>query len=171
MLLPIFLVFPHSWEKTLNKRKCYQFILSKSSKEYKDIETAFKKTAGNEIINIKRIQNREIYKLYNVNREEMMKEYGKNFEVKELMLFHGTSSEGIENINVDGLNKFNAGKPGKRSGCILRIHTDVQLGIFRDRTLFDVSIRTCIFLADTTELYIYSSVAETNARFNKELRK
>ena len=84
-----------------------------SSKEYKDIETAFKKTAGNEIVSIERIQNKEIYKLYNVQREEMMQKYGKNFAGKELMLFHGTTRENIENINAVGLNILtNAGKPG-----------------------------------------------------------
>ena len=114
-VLSIFLVFPHYWDKTSNERKVHKFKLSKSSKEYKDIETAFKRTAGNQIVSIERIQNMEIYKLYNVKRQKMMKKYGSNFAGKELMLFLGTASEFIGNINADGLNKSNTGMPGKSS--------------------------------------------------------
>jgi hypothetical protein len=88
--------------------------MSTSSKEYKDVETAFHKTAPNhEIAGIERIQNKEVYELYNVKRQAMMKKFGSNFAGKELMLFHGTSDANIEKINAGGLNRSFAGKHGK----------------------------------------------------------
>ena len=88
--------------------------LAASSKEYKDVETAFHKTARYQIVRIERIQNVQIYELYNVKRQAMMKKYGKNFAGKELMLFHGTSHENIDKINSDGLNRNFAGINGKK---------------------------------------------------------
>jgi hypothetical protein len=87
--------------------------LSTSSKEYKDVETAFHKTASNQIVRIERIQNREIYGHYNLKRQAMMKKFDSNFAGKELMLFHGTSVENIEKINAGGLNRNFAGQHGK----------------------------------------------------------
>jgi hypothetical protein len=48
-----------------------------------------------------------------LKRQAMMKKHGSNFTGKELMLFHGTSSENIEKINAGGLNRNYAGIHGK----------------------------------------------------------
>jgi hypothetical protein len=72
-----------------------------------------KKTAPNQIVSIERIQNRERYMLYNLKRLAKVNKYGSNLTGKELMLFHGTSSEYIERINAGGLNSIYAGVYGK----------------------------------------------------------
>jgi poly [ADP-ribose] polymerase 10/14/15 len=95
------------------KNKFHKFNLSTSSKEYQDVEAEFRKTAPNQIVSIERIQNREIYRLYNVKRQAMVNKYGSNLSGKELMLFHGTSAENIENIHAKGLNRSYAGGHGK----------------------------------------------------------
>jgi hypothetical protein len=77
------------------------------------VETAFHKTASHHIVRIERIQNKEIYGLYNLKRQAMMKTYDSNFADKELMLFHGTSVANIEKINAGGLNRNFAGQHGK----------------------------------------------------------
>ena len=103
------LLVPETWDNLLTDCVFHKIKLSTSSKEYKDIETAFRKTAPNQIVCIERIQNKAIYELYNVKRKAMMTKYGKNFCGKELMLFHGTSPENIEKINAGGLNRSYAG--------------------------------------------------------------
>jgi hypothetical protein len=89
--------------------------LASSTKEYKEVETAFRKTAQDQIVRIERIQNRQIYELYNVKRQAMMRKYGSKFTGKELMLFHGTSSQNTDPINSGGLNRNFAGIHGKDS--------------------------------------------------------
>ena len=100
---------PDYWDDIPGNRKFNKVNLSTNHKEYKKVEAAFRKTAPNQIVRIERIQNKEIYELYNVKRQAMMKKYGRNFTGKELMLFHGTSSDNIEKINAGGLNRSYAG--------------------------------------------------------------
>ncbi|CAB4021318.1 poly [ADP-ribose] polymerase 14-like, partial [Paramuricea clavata] len=104
---------PVYWDSLPTEKKFHKIPLSTSSKEYKDVETAFHKTAPNRIVRIERIQNGEIYGHYNLKRQAMMKKYGSNFADKELMLFHGTSVANIEKINAGGLNRNFAGQHGK----------------------------------------------------------
>ncbi|XP_028405586.1 protein mono-ADP-ribosyltransferase PARP15-like isoform X1 [Dendronephthya gigantea] len=106
---------PDYWDKSLTGG-VHKVNLSTKNKEYKEIEDAFKKTAPNEIVRIDRIQNRGIYELYNVKRQAMKTKYGRNFPGKELMLFHGTSSENIDTINSGGLNRNFAGIHATRYG-------------------------------------------------------
>lgn len=47
-----------------------------------------------------------------MKRQAMEKKYASNFSGKELMLFHGTSSENVEKINSGGLNRSYAGIHG-----------------------------------------------------------
>ena len=47
-----------------------------------------------------------------MKRQAMEKKYSSNFPGKELMLFHGTSSENVEKINSGGLNRSYAGIHG-----------------------------------------------------------
>ncbi|CAB4045744.1 poly [ADP-ribose] polymerase 14-like, partial [Paramuricea clavata] len=100
---------PDYWDSTLFECIFHKINLSTSSKEYQEVETAFHTTAPNQIVRIERIQNREIYEIYEVKRQAMMKKYGGNFAEKELRLFHGTSVENIEKINAGGLNRSYAG--------------------------------------------------------------
>ncbi|CAB3995123.1 poly [ADP-ribose] polymerase 14-like [Paramuricea clavata] len=91
------------------ERKFHKFNLSTSSREYQNVETAFHKSVSNQIVRIEKIQNKEIYELYNVKRRAMMNKFGSNFAGKELWLFHGTSLQSIDKINANGLNRSYAG--------------------------------------------------------------
>ena len=103
---------PAYWVITIDERKFHKFPLSTSSKEYKDVEAAFRATAPNQIVSIERIQNKGHFELYKVKREGMIKKYG-SIAGKEKMLFHGTSVQNLEKINADGLNRIYAGTHGK----------------------------------------------------------
>ena len=106
-----FFSVPDNWDMSLLKG-VHKVKLPTNHKDYQDVEAAFRKTAPNQIVRIERIQNKEIYELYNVKRQLMMNKYGSNFTGKELMLFHGTSAENIEKINAGGLNRSYAGIHG-----------------------------------------------------------
>jgi O-acetyl-ADP-ribose deacetylase (regulator of RNase III) len=106
-----------SWVVTRLKppieRKFQKFSLSTSSQEYQYVETAFHKSVSNHIVRIEKIQNKEIYEVYNVKRRAMMNKFGSNFAGKELWLFHGTSLQSVDKINANGLNRSYAGTHGK----------------------------------------------------------
>ena len=109
----LFILVPNYWDDLPDNRKFHKVNLATTSKEYKEVESAFHKTARNQIVRIERIQNKEIYELYSVKCQAMMKKYGSKFPGKELMLFHGTSAKNIEKINFGGLNRSYAGMHGK----------------------------------------------------------
>ena len=109
------------WVKTTDARKFHTFVLSTYSEQFLGVQAAFRETTRNEVVSIERIQNEEMYGLYNCKRKIMKKKYGSNFPSKEKMLFHGTSRENLEKINADGLNRAYAGTHGKIGGgsCLL----------------------------------------------------
>ena len=119
-----------------DNRKFHLVNLPSSHKEYKDVETAFRKTATNKIVRIERIQNKEIHELYNVKRQAMMKKYGSNFTGKELMLFHGTSFGNIEKINAGGLNRSYAGMHGKILSRILFMSLFCKIRLLFSKTFW-----------------------------------
>ena len=100
------------WDQKADKKVFYDITLSPDSKEYKDVAGAFHKTSSNEIVSIKRIQNRGNYEQYNATRERMIRKYG-SIDGREKMLFHGTAKENLDQINAGGLNRSYAGKHGK----------------------------------------------------------
>ena len=106
----------------LRLKGVHKVNLPTNHKDYQDVEAAFRKTASNQIVRIERIQNKEIYELYNVKRQAMMNKYGSNFTGKELMLFHGTSVGNIEKINSGGLNRSYAGIHGKVLTGVLSVY-------------------------------------------------
>ncbi|XP_028391015.1 protein mono-ADP-ribosyltransferase PARP14-like [Dendronephthya gigantea] len=95
---------PSHWDTSLNA-KVNRVKLVASSKEYKDVETEFRKTVPNQIVSIERVQNKEQYELYDLKRRAMMAKYGSNFAGKEKMLFHGTPPQNVDKINYGGLNR------------------------------------------------------------------
>ena len=107
------ILVPDYWDDLPADKKIHKVDVASSSQEYKEVETAFGKTAKNQIVRIERIQNIQIYELYNLKRQALMKKYGSKFTGKELMLFHGTSSQNTDPINSGGLNRNFAGKHGK----------------------------------------------------------
>ena len=109
----LFLSVPDYWDKSLSGAAYHEINLPTDSTEYKKVENAFKASSPKLTIDsVRRIQNKAIYKLYNVKREAMEEKYGRNFDGKEKMLFHGTSYENVEKINAGGLNRNYAGTHG-----------------------------------------------------------
>ena len=98
------------------KEKPYHVVtLSKTSSEYQQVATTFiRSSAGainsSNIKEIRRIQNPQLYKSFMARKEaiDATRSHGSN----EKQLFHGTSEEGVEQINHHGLNRSLAGKNG-----------------------------------------------------------
>ena len=85
-------------------------VLEENSQDYKTVEAAFKKASPFQVIKIERIQNKQAFELYTIERDAMQKRYKSSFSGKERMLFHGTSLENVEKINAHGLNRSYSGK-------------------------------------------------------------
>lgn len=82
------------------------------SKEYKKISDGFLKTVpktSNTILKIQRIQNPFLFKLYALNKQSMDERNGSN----EKLLYHGTDTKNIAEINQNGLNRSYNGVNGK----------------------------------------------------------
>ena len=78
--------------------------------EYEKISDLFKKTAANQkIVQIERIQNPSLFKQYFIKKRGLDEKNGSN----EMLLFHGTKGDKLEEINETGLNRNFAGINGK----------------------------------------------------------
>uniref|UniRef100_K7FWN3 Poly(ADP-ribose) polymerase family member 12 n=1 Tax=Pelodiscus sinensis TaxID=13735 RepID=K7FWN3_PELSI len=72
--------------------------ITKTSSEYTDIESLFKKTMNNFAIQrIRRIQNPSLWQVFQWQKEQMKKKNGGK-DVDERLLFHGTNSSYLEAI-------------------------------------------------------------------------
>eukprot|EP01133_Synstelium_polycarpum_P002892 gene2892-3322_t len=68
--------FPHYW-RLPQKNNLELVDLEHSRPEHYDLVTHFKETLPSmEIINVKRVQNKEIWRAYDSKMKEMMKHYG-----------------------------------------------------------------------------------------------
>uniref|UniRef100_A0A673XIT1 Poly [ADP-ribose] polymerase n=1 Tax=Salmo trutta TaxID=8032 RepID=A0A673XIT1_SALTR len=89
--------------------------LTPASKEYKDVEKEFQKTLlNNTILAIERVQNDSLWKSYQI-RKNLLEEKNKHTN-NEKLLFHGTSSKSITQINNHGFNRSYAGTHGAAIG-------------------------------------------------------
>ncbi|XP_055792513.1 protein mono-ADP-ribosyltransferase PARP14-like [Salvelinus fontinalis] len=89
--------------------------LTPGSKEYKDVEKKFQKTLLTDtIITIERVQNHSLWKSYQI-RKNLLEEKNKHTN-NEKLLFHGTSSNSITQINSHGFNRSYAGTHGAAIG-------------------------------------------------------
>jgi hypothetical protein len=78
----------------------------KHKDEYKKISDHFQQTAGqHQIIQIQRIQNPSLFKLYLMKKQSLDEKSGSN----EKFLFHGTGGDKLNDINKKGLNRSYAG--------------------------------------------------------------
>ncbi|XP_003221433.1 protein mono-ADP-ribosyltransferase PARP11 isoform X2 [Anolis carolinensis] len=91
---------PSHWEK-VNSEEPYQLIpLQKETNEYKAVASYFGKTMdSNQIRQIQRIQNIDLWEFYCRKKAQLKKKRGTSF-INENMLFHGTSTEFVEAICV-----------------------------------------------------------------------
>ncbi|XP_067387027.1 protein mono-ADP-ribosyltransferase PARP12-like isoform X2 [Emydura macquarii macquarii] len=97
--------YPKNWDKSAMPDMGYKAVeIFKTSSEYIAIESLFKKTMNNYVIQrMRRIQNPSLWQVFQWQKEQMKKKNdGKN--VDERLLFHGTNSsllEAICNQNFD----------------------------------------------------------------------
>uniref|UniRef100_W5NK20 Poly [ADP-ribose] polymerase n=2 Tax=Lepisosteus oculatus TaxID=7918 RepID=W5NK20_LEPOC len=90
---------PSHWDKSALLDCEYKLIkLEKSVEEFTQVETLFRRTmARNVIHSIQRIQNPSLWKMFQWQKDKMMKRNGGN-SVLERFLFHGTEKSFIEAI-------------------------------------------------------------------------
>ncbi|XP_070569403.1 protein mono-ADP-ribosyltransferase PARP14-like [Ptychodera flava] len=101
---------PDYWDYMLPTHRSKSVILNPLSKEYKEIDTLFRKTYTPRMtVQIQRIQNEKLYRQYIRNKQNID---AKNPQgtVNERRLFHGTSADTIEKINSGGFNRIFAGE-------------------------------------------------------------
>ncbi|XP_045064197.1 protein mono-ADP-ribosyltransferase PARP15, partial [Coregonus clupeaformis] len=89
--------------------------LTPGSKGYNDVEQEFQKTLlNNTIVKIERVQNEALWKSYQI-RKNLLEDKNKHTN-NEKLLFHGTSSDSITQINNHGFNRSYAGTHGAAIG-------------------------------------------------------
>ncbi|XP_043374979.1 protein mono-ADP-ribosyltransferase PARP12-like isoform X2 [Dermochelys coriacea] len=90
---------PAHWDKSALPELGYQLIkLLSSSDEYKKVQADFQRTMPKTVIQeIQRIQNPTLWKVYQWQKEQMLKTNGGK-DVCEKLLFHGTSKKHIDAI-------------------------------------------------------------------------
>ncbi|NXQ57750.1 PAR14 polymerase, partial [Anthoscopus minutus] len=100
-------VLPPTWDHMENERlKIVE--LKPDSREYKDVQERFLQTCQSfKIEKIERVQNRYLWKSYQIKKCEMDKKNGSRNN--ERLLFHGTSQESLTFINNHGFNRSYAG--------------------------------------------------------------
>ncbi|XP_075757042.1 protein mono-ADP-ribosyltransferase PARP12-like isoform X5 [Pelodiscus sinensis] len=91
--------YPKHWDKSALPDMGYKTVeITKTSSEYTDIESLFKKTMNNFAIQrIRRIQNPSLWQVFQWQKEQMKKKNGGK-DVDERLLFHGTNSSHLEAI-------------------------------------------------------------------------
>ncbi|XP_005049681.1 PREDICTED: poly [ADP-ribose] polymerase 14 [Ficedula albicollis] len=101
------IVLPATWDPVENERvKIVE--LKPDSREYKDVQEKFLQTCQSfKIEKIERVQNRYLWKNYQIKKCEMDKRNGNRNN--ERFLFHGTSQESLPLINDRGFNRSYAG--------------------------------------------------------------
>ena len=94
--------------------KCHVVTVPSNSKEYKEALQNFQKTLPSskcQIIELRRIQNLDLYQQYSVLKNQMKQNVSDDYEL-ERELFHGTDKAACEQINHQGFNRIYAGKNG-----------------------------------------------------------
>ncbi|CAM4447629.1 protein mono-ADP-ribosyltransferase PARP12-like isoform X1 [Caretta caretta] len=110
--------YPRNWDKSALPDVGYKAVeITNPSSEFTEIETLFKRTMNNYVIQrMRRIQNPSLWQVFQWQKEQMKKKNGGK-DVDEKLLFHGTNSsylEAICNQNFDwricGVHGTNYGK-------------------------------------------------------------
>ncbi|PVD29528.1 hypothetical protein C0Q70_08779 [Pomacea canaliculata] len=103
-------LLPETWEPLSSDESVKRVPLVKGCPEYQSVKASISQTAkgGFKIELIERIQNPELYKQYVAKKTQMNKQ--NNGIQSEKTLWHGTSSDAIDNINLYGFNRSFCGK-------------------------------------------------------------
>ncbi|XP_073501793.1 protein mono-ADP-ribosyltransferase PARP15-like [Phyllobates terribilis] len=108
--------FPSTWTDT-GKNEFQEVTLTEGSSEYFTVKNKFTTTASPdvfEVLEIKRIQNEKLWKSFTINKQAVEKKNPGNTNVRRL--YHGTSSDVINNINKGGFNRIYNNKNGIACG-------------------------------------------------------
>ncbi|KAF5893659.1 poly [ADP-ribose] polymerase 14-like isoform X1, partial [Clarias magur] len=98
---------PSHWDDMKGKL-VLEVKLKPGNKEYLDVETEFRKTGlASNILQIERIQNETLWNNY-MNQKFYLEKKNKH-KNNEKLLFHGTSSQNIDKINLRGFDRGYAG--------------------------------------------------------------
>ncbi|KAM7181141.1 protein mono-ADP-ribosyltransferase PARP12-like [Macrochelys suwanniensis] len=91
--------YPRNWDKSALPEVGYKAVeVTNPSSEYTEIETLFKRTMNNYVIQrIRRIQNPSLWQVFQWQKEQMKKKNGGK-DVDERLLFHGTDRSHLEAI-------------------------------------------------------------------------
>ncbi|KAL0993426.1 hypothetical protein UPYG_G00107720 [Umbra pygmaea] len=98
---------PTHWDAMTDKT-WESFPIQPGTPEHNDILGLFKATCTNNVLKIERIQNISLWKAYLIKKKDI--EVKNGHQNNEKRLFHGTSSDIIDNINTNGFNRSFAGK-------------------------------------------------------------
>jgi hypothetical protein len=96
--------YPEYWNDVETEISPQLFNVCPSSEEYKMVERCFLKSClHRRIVQIQRLQNRNLWDGFISKKESMDLRRGK--KSNEMRLFHGTDSNTISKINVNGFNR------------------------------------------------------------------
>ncbi|XP_066431375.1 protein mono-ADP-ribosyltransferase PARP14-like [Eleutherodactylus coqui] len=82
--------------------------LNPGSQEYNDVEAKFRKTCQMRIVNIERVQNKNLWMNYQIKKQAIDTK-NKTKTTNEEQLFHGTNFNTTQTVNHNGFNRSYAG--------------------------------------------------------------
>ncbi|KAK6178600.1 hypothetical protein SNE40_013353 [Patella caerulea] len=103
---------PNYWAKDVTGN-LNVITLEESSDEYKEVEKNFRATLGREsakITQIERIQNLSLFQQYVSKKGQMKQDLPNTVVVEKEVLWHGTDSAAVNNINKNGFSRSYCGK-------------------------------------------------------------
>ncbi|XP_069044726.1 protein mono-ADP-ribosyltransferase PARP14-like isoform X2 [Lepisosteus oculatus] len=113
--LPDF-TFPLHWDGMTNGESLKKVELHPNELEYQKVVADFRKTAGNTVIKVERIQNINLRRGYEAQKRKFLNKNGPT-AVGERMMFHGTTASACSSIAENGFNKRYAGQNATRYGA------------------------------------------------------
>ncbi|KAK7082352.1 Poly (ADP-ribose) polymerase [Halocaridina rubra] len=110
--------YPNSWETMETNEHVRRVKVSQNSKEYKDVCNSFIAAINvNNVVKIERIQNPFLWFAFQNKVREMTAVYGNVYEVNVKQLFHGTSSDVVDNICAENFDwRLHGSKTGQLYG-------------------------------------------------------
>ncbi|XP_075173095.1 protein mono-ADP-ribosyltransferase PARP14 isoform X1 [Anomaloglossus baeobatrachus] len=98
---------PSGWTPMTNN-DVTMVVVTAGSQEYSDVEAQFRKSCQMRIVNMERIQNKDLWMNYQLKKRAIDTKNGTT--TNERRLFHGTESSTIKTVNQNGFNRSYAGK-------------------------------------------------------------
>ncbi|KAL5022101.1 hypothetical protein ScPMuIL_001256 [Solemya velum] len=101
---------PVTWTAMDHKENIKVIKLSPQTTEYQDVEKNFIRCGGPaKVLKIERIQNRALFQQY-MTKKRLMELQNSHISQNERTLWHGTSQEATDSINLYGFNRSYCGK-------------------------------------------------------------